>query len=101
MKHKRETKINRIKRNFIFFIIKSFHSNITTTRNMDSYEDIYSDDFFESEHEDEFSTIEVSKRIVNKYHYDTVNKKIHIIFEFNHMRYLHCLKIGRSGEKFG
>ena len=40
---------------------------------MDSYEDIYSDDFFESEREDEFSTIEVSKRIVNKYHYDTVN----------------------------
>ena len=40
---------------------------------MDSYEDIYSDDFFESEHEDEFSTIEVSELIVNKNHYVTLN----------------------------
>ena len=33
---------------------------------MESYDDIYSDDFFESEHDDEFSTIEVSEQIVNK-----------------------------------
>ena len=30
---------------------------------MDTYEDIYSDDFFESDHEEEFSTIEVRKTV--------------------------------------
>ena len=40
---------------------------------MDSYEDIYSDDFFESEKEDEFSTIEVSKQIAHKINYVMVN----------------------------
>ena len=68
---------------------------------MDSYEDIYSDDFFESEKDDEFSTIEVSKQILHEINYVMVNLTISKIFKLDHKKYLNCLNIGRSGKKFG
>ena len=47
----------------LHFNSKPISSNNQTKSNMDTYEDIYSDDFFESDHEEEFSTIEVRKTV--------------------------------------
>ena len=45
---------------------------------MDTYEDIYSDDFFESDHEEEFSTIEVRKIVTSKiWNFNLQQRKYH------------------------